>query len=77
MKILHCFDAYRKFQLNVKKFTRFQINPLIACRLDYFLASKVFYFQVKERDVVPSVKSDHRIITLIVHYNTSPRGKEY
>ena len=77
MKSLNLIDAYRELHPDVKKFTRFQINPLIASRLDYFLVSKNLYFQVKECDIVPSLKSDHKIVTLLVHHNSSPRGRGY
>ena len=63
MKLLNLTDAYRELHPNVKKFT-FQINPLIASRLDYFLVSKNFYWQVKKCDVAPSVKLNHKIMTL-------------
>ena len=76
MKSLNLIDAYRELHPDVKKFTRFQINPLIASRLDYFLVSKNLYFQVKECDIIPSLKSDHKIVTLLVHHNSSPRGTE-
>ena len=77
IKSLNLIDAYRELHPDVKKFTRFQINPLIASRLDYFLVSKNLYFQVKECDIVPSLKSDHKIVTLLVHHNSSPRGRGY
>ena len=77
MKSLNLIDAYRELHPDVKKFTRLQINPLIASRLDYFLVSKSLYFQVKECDIVPSLKSDHKIVTLLVHHNSSPRGRGY
>ena len=75
MKILNLIDAHRELHPNVKKFTRFQINSLIASRLDYFLVSKIFYFRVKECDIVSSVKSDHKIVTLSVHQNFLQRGR--
>ena len=76
-KIKKIIDANRELHPSVKQFTRFQINPLIASRLDYFLVSKNFYFRVKECDIVPSLKSDHKIVTLLVHHNSSPRGRGY
>ena len=36
------------------------MNLLIASRQDYFLVSKNVYFQVKKRDIVPSVMSDQQ-----------------
>ena len=77
IKSLNLIDAYRELHPDVKKFTRFQINPLIASRLDYFLVSKNLYFQAKECDIVPSLKSDHKIVTLLVHHNSSPRVRGY
>ena len=75
MKSLNLIDAYRELHSNVKKFTRFQISPPIARKLDYFIVSKNFYFQVKDCDIVPSLKSDHKI--LLVHHNYSSRGSGY
>ena len=77
IKILNLIDAYRSLHPNVKKFARFQIISLIASRLAYFLVSKSFYFEVEECDIVPSLKSDHKIVTLLVHHNSSPRGRRY
>ena len=48
---------------------------MIASRLDNFFLFKIFYFQVKECDIEPSVKSDHKIVTLLVHINTSQRER--
>ena len=73
-KSLNLIEAYRKLHPNVKKFTSFQINPLIASRLDYFLVSKNIYFQVQKCDIVPNLKSDHKIVTLLVYHNFSPRN---
>ena len=77
MKSLNLIDTYRELHHDVKKYTRFQINPLIANRLDYFLVSKNLYFQVKECDIAPSLKSDYKIVTLLVHHNSSPLGRGY
>ena len=32
---------------------------------------------MKECDIVPSLKSDHKIETLLVHHNSSPLGRGY
>ena len=56
MKILNLISAYRELHPKAKKFTNFQINPLIASRLVCFSVPENFYFQVKECDIVPSVK---------------------
>ena len=55
----------------------FKIIPLIASRLDYFLVSKNFYFYEKKCDIVLCVKSDHKIVTLLLHHNSSQRGRGY
>ena len=77
IKILNLIDAYRELHPNVKKFTRFQINSIIASRLDYFLVFKNFFIQMKECDILPSLKSDHKIVTLVIHHNSSPRRRGY
>ena len=77
MKIWILVDAYCELHPIVKKFTRFQISSLIASRLDYFLVSKNFYFQVKKCDIVRCLKSDHKVATLLVHHNSSQRGRGY
>ena len=77
LKILNLIDVYRELHPNVQKFTWFQINPLIACRLDYFLVSKNFYFQVKKCCIVSSLKSNHKIVTLLVYHNSASQGRGY
>ena len=53
------------------------MNRLIVARLDCFLFLKILYFQVNECDIIPSVKSDHEIVTLLVHHNSLQRGRGY
>ena len=72
-EVLNLIDVYCELHPSAKKFTRFQINPLTASKLDYFL-SENFYFQIKECDIVPTVKSDHKIVTLLFHHNSSPEN---
>ena len=72
---LNLIDAYRELHSNVKKFKRFQLNSLIACKLDFFSLSKIF-FQVKICYVVSNVKSDHKLVTLLLHHNSSNEEKD-
>ena len=55
-------------------YTWSQPNPLIRCRLDYFLASNDMVRYVKNARILPSIKTDHSIIELILKVDGPKRG---
>ena len=71
---IECIDALiTKFDLNdtwrikhpdTKRFSWRQSNPLIQCRLDYWLISDSLFDKVNNTDIIPSIRSDHSAITL-------------
>ena len=77
MKLLKLVDVYRELHPNVRKYTRYQTNPVIASRLDFFLMSQNLLNQVKGCDIIPSIRSDHKVVTVDIDITFSPRGKGY
>ena len=74
MNILNLKDVFRfKYPL-AKSFTRIQINPFTATRLDFFLLSEHICDKVGETEIKASVKSDHKIFTIAVDVAQVPRG---
>ena len=57
-----------------RMYTWSQPNPLIRCRLDYFLASNDMVRYVKNARILPSIKTDHSIIELILKVDGPKRG---
>ena len=57
-------DIWRIKNPNYKRFTWRQTNPLIQCRLDFWLISDSLYDTVNNTDIIPSVRSDHSAIIL-------------
>ena len=57
-------DVWRIKNPNTKRYSWRQPNPLIQCRLDYFLISDSLYDTVTQVDIIPSVRSDHSAITI-------------
>ena len=57
-------DIWRIKNPNHKRFTWRQTNPLIQCRLDFWLISDSLYDTVNNTDIIPSVRSDHSAIIL-------------
>ena len=57
-------DVWRIKNLNAKRYSWRQPNPLIQCRLDYWLISDTLYNTATHIDIIPSVRSDHSAITI-------------
>lgn len=57
-------DPWRIKHPDTKRYTWRQSNPLIQCRLDYWLISDSLFDKVHETDVIPSIRSDHSAISL-------------
>ena len=66
MNILKLKDVFRLKHLLAKSFTRIQINPFTATRLDFFLVSQHLCDKVGETEIKASVKSDHKISTIAI-----------
>ena len=74
MNILKLKDVFcLKYPL-AKSFTRIQINPITATRLDFFLLSEHLCDKVGETEIKASVKSDHKIFTFAIDVAQMPRG---
>lgn len=67
-------DTWRIKNPSRKRFTWRQNNPLIQCRLDFFLTSDHLYDKFTNFDIVPSIHSDHSAITL--SYQQIEAGKK-
>ena len=57
-------DTWRIKNPNLERYTWRQRNPLIQCRLDYWLVSDNIYDYVSNTDILPSVHSDHSAISI-------------
>ncbi len=57
-------DVWRIKNPQVKRYSWRQCNPLIQCRLDYWLISDSMFDKVTNADIIPSIRSDHSAITL-------------
>ena len=70
-------DIWRVRNPNAKKFTWRRRNPLIQCRLDFWLVSEFLTGNVSNTSIDPSIKSDHSKITLSIsgtHFNKRGPG---
>ena len=57
-------DVWRMKNPNTVRYTWRQRNPIIQCRLDYWLISEKLVDDVAKSEIIPSVRSDHSAITL-------------
>ena len=57
-------DSWRIKNPLLKRYSWRQSNPLIQCRLDYWLISDSLYDIIAETDIIPSIRSDHSAITI-------------
>ena len=64
MEEFYLIDIWRIKNPGKKKFTWRQHNPLIQCRLDFFLVSDTFQDNVVKSDILPAFKSDHSGIAI-------------
>jgi len=77
MKLLNLIDIFRILHPQVKQFTRYQKNPVIGSRLDYFLVSKTLSLKIKNCDIIPGINSDHKLVTLNLNHTSIARGRGY
>ena len=70
MKFFNLNDVFRNFFPSKKVFTRIQLQPYTATRLDFF-------FSVKSVAVSQSVMSDHKIVSLSLFSVPNKRGNGY
>ena len=57
-------DSWRIKNPCTRRYTWRQSNPLIQCRLDYWLISDSLFDKVVNLDIKPSIRSDHSAITV-------------
>ncbi len=71
-------DVWRIKNPNTKRYSWRQINPLVQCRLDYWLISDSLYDKVTKTDIIPSIRSDHSAILLQFQNIPNPkRGQSF
>jgi len=57
-------DIWRRLNPEVRRYTWRQNNPLIQCRLDYFLISDALIENVDKVDIFPGMRTDHSAILI-------------
>ena len=67
-------DIWRDKNNEKRMYTWSQPNPLVRCRLDYFLTSSNMVRHVKNVKILPSIKTDHNIIDLTFKVDGPKRG---
>ena len=73
-------DAWRVLNENEKRFTWRSTTKQgrVACRLDLWLISSHLMFDIANVQIVPSIKTDHSLITLSLFLKKTPkRGKGF
>lgn len=65
-------DIWRFLNPNACRFTWRQPNPLIQCRLDYFLTSNSLSEYISHSDIIPGIRTDHSAIVINVQLQKSP-----
>ena len=69
-------DVWRIINPEARRYTWRQNQPVIHCRLDFFLASESSLCNVTHADIVPGFKTDS-MITLDLSLHSNPRGKGF
>ena len=70
-------DVWRIINPEARRYTWRQNQPVIHCRLDFFLASESSLCNVTHADIAPGFKTDHSMITLDLSLHSNPRGKGF
>ena len=70
-------DIWRLFNPEARRYTWRQNQPVIHCRLDFFLVSESSLCDVTHADIFPGFKTDRSMITLNVALHLNPRGKGF
>ena len=68
MRAMNLSDSFRIFHPFMKTFTRIQITPFTASRLDFFLVSNSLTSFTQNINVLPSIRSDHRVVKLVLRF---------
>ena len=68
MQTMNLSDSCSNFHLFVKTFTRIQITPYTASRLDCFLVSNLLTSCTRSTSALPSIRSDHRVVISILRF---------
>ena len=71
---LNLTDIWRQQNPLTKRYTWSQPNPLVRCRLDYFLISSSLAKSQVCAKILPSIKSDHSLIEITLKLRGPPRG---
>ena len=77
---INCFnlhDIFREMHPSKKAYTRFQAQPYIATRLDFFLTSNSLHGHGKPTSMCQSVKSDHKVVCMKIRIELVPWGRGY
>ena len=77
MEDLDLVDIWRCKNPSKRTFTWHQRKPLVQCRLDYFLISYNIVSFVEEVNILPSIKTDHSLITLSLNPHDLDKGRGY
>ena len=70
--LLDLTDIWRYKNPNEHRFTWRQRNPLIQCRLDYFLISHNLVDNVTRTEISPGIRTDHSAISLVISLHKDP-----
>lgn len=78
MSHYNLIDIWRLLNPKVDRYTFRQKTPLIQTRLDYFLISNNLQDFIVNTNILPSIRSDHSIITMHVkHISEQARGNSH
>jgi len=75
MKTMGLSDIFRFLHSSAKEFTRVQIRPFTASRIDFFLILNSLKRDIKSAVILLSIRSDHRIAQIEIKLN--PKGPGY
>ena len=70
-------EIWRLVNPEARSYTWHQNQPVIHCRLDFFLVSESSLCDVTHTDICPVSKTDHSMITLNVALHSNSRGKGF
>ena len=68
-------DEWRLRNPETKRYTWRQKNPSISSRLDKWLISKTQSDSINEIDIIPSIKSDHSPIIMVIQFYKKEKGR--
>ena len=77
MRAINLSDFFRIFHPFMKTFTRIQITPFTASRIDFFPVSNSRTSFTQSINVLPSIRSDHRVVKLVLRFHQFNIGPGY